>query len=167
MSKQDLSLKNIIYKNRHSFKLKNHNELKNELKLLKPNSNQIASLINELQFKINSNRRLSLINSILAFILSILSLYISSATFLFSAYYQNLFELSSSKQKSILFKEMMNTDMFKEIEDILLFFTQSNRLFSIIISFSLLYLGISFIHTYRLKNRLSILYAYQRELEFY
>lgn len=167
MLKQDLSLKNIIYKSKYSFRLKNPDELKKKLNLLKLNSNQIDSLINELQFKINSNRRLSLINAILTFILSILSLYISSSAFLFSACFQNIFELSSSKQKGIFFEDMMNTTMFKEIENILLFFTQPSGLFSILISFFILCLGISFFHTYGLKKRLSILYAYQRELESY
>lgn len=163
MSKQEITLKKIIYKNRSSFLLKNNDKLKKEIKLLKLNSDQITSLINELQFEINSKRGLSPLISILAFMLSVLSLYISSSAFLFSTYFQNIFELSSLKQKSTLFKQMMHTTIFKDIETILLFFTQPTIIFSILILFFILYPFISLIHIQRLKNKLSVLYTCQRE----
>ena len=55
MLKQDLSLKNIIYKSKYSFRLKNPDELKKKLNLLKLNSNQIDSLIDRKSTRLNSS----------------------------------------------------------------------------------------------------------------
>lgn len=163
MSKNTLTLKEIIYKEKLPFILKREKELQNDIFHLKLNSDQLSSLITELHFKIANRKGLSIINTLLTFILTIISLGISSFAFLFSTSFQNLFELTPPQEKMNFLHQMMNTIIYKDIENITSFYARPYSFICILFPFIVVYISYT-LRTYHLKHILSFLYTYQRTL---
>ncbi|WP_304677352.1 hypothetical protein [uncultured Lactobacillus sp.] len=160
---KELSLNNIIYK-QYPFLFKNSKEFEEELNHSRLNSNQINSLINELQFKINNKKFLTFISTIFSFILSIYSLYISCTAFLYSIYFQDLSVIDSLKEKLAFINSMTHTYMYKDIKKTLLLYSNPNSWLLGLITILIVYSIYSTYHTFRLKKFLSFLYSFQREL---
>ena len=153
-----LALNDFLY-SKYPFKFRKYSELIKKLNNI--NCAQINSLIGELEFRLKSRHVLTTISTVLALLISMLTLYLTCDSLILNNYFQKLIDIVPLKEKVSILKDMENTYLFQDAKNILLVVERLGICLAIIM---LILIPILIYQSYHLRKSLSNLYAYKRSM---